>query len=74
MIGDLEHFSLEFFGQIWTQETLRHILGPILVIFEICHFLTISGLFEYFTENGWSQEITSSSHSSWGKQLNKLNM
>ena len=64
MIGDLGHFCLEFFGQIWTQETLRHILGPILVIFEICHFLTISGLFEYLTENGWFQEITSSSHSS----------
>ena len=41
-----------FFGQIWTQQTLRYILGPILVIFEICHFLTIPGLFEYFSENG----------------------
>ena len=25
-----------------------HILGPILVILEICHFLVIPGLFEYF--------------------------
>ena len=37
--------------------TLRHILGPILVIFEICQFLTIPGPFEYFSENGWSQKI-----------------
>ena len=46
------------FCQIWTQGTLRHILGPILVIFEICHFLTIPGLLEYFTENGCSQKIS----------------
>ena len=45
------------FSQIWTQGTLRHILGPILVIFEICQFLMISGPFEYFSENGWSQKI-----------------
>ena len=45
------------FGQIWTQGTLRHILGTIMVIFEICHCLTIPGLFEYFSENGWSQKI-----------------
>ena len=43
--------------QIWTQGTLRHILGPILVIFEICQFFTIPGPFEYFSENGWSQKI-----------------
>ena len=41
----------------WTQGTLRDILGPILVIFEICQFLTIPGPFEYFSENGWSQKI-----------------
>ena len=57
MIGHLGHFLLDFYGQIWTQGTLRHILGPILVIFEICHFLTIPGPFEYFSENGWSQKI-----------------
>ena len=45
------------FGSNWTQGTLRHILGQILVIFEICQFLTISGPFEYFSENGWSQKI-----------------
>ena len=57
MIGHLGHFLLDFFGQIWTQGTLRHILGTIMVIFEICHFLTIPGPFEYFSENGWSQKI-----------------
>ena len=57
MIDYLGHFLLDFFAQIWIQGTLRHILGPILVIFEICHFLMIPGQFEYFTENGWSQKI-----------------
>ena len=47
----------ELFAQIWTQGTLRHILGPFLVIFEICQFLMIPGPFEYFLENGWSQKI-----------------
>ena len=45
------------FGSNLTQGTLRHILGTILVIFEICQFLTIPGPFEYFSENGWSQKI-----------------
>ena len=57
MIGHLGHFLLEFSCQIGTQGTLRHILKPILVIIEICHFLTILGLFEYFSENGCSQKI-----------------
>ena len=48
MIGHLGHFLLDFLAQIWIQGTLRHILGPILVIFEICQFLTIAGPFEYF--------------------------
>ena len=48
MIGHLGHFLLDFLGQIWTQGTLRHILGPILFIFEICQFLMIPGPFEYF--------------------------
>ena len=52
MIGNLGHFLLEFLGQIWTQWALRHILGPILVNFDICHFLTISGPFEYFQKMG----------------------
>ena len=57
MIDHLGHFLLDFFGQIWTQRTLKHILGPILAIFEICHFLMIPGPFEYFPENVWSQKI-----------------
>ena len=57
MIGYLGHFLLDFFGQIGMQATLRHILGPILVIFEICQFLMIPILFKYFSENGWSQKI-----------------
>ena len=39
------------FGIFWSNLdtwTLRHILGPILVIFDICHFLRIPGLFGYF--------------------------
>ena len=56
MIGHLGHFLLDFLAQIWTQGTLRYILGPILVIFEICQFLTIQGQIEYFSENGWSQK------------------
>ena len=57
MIGHLGHFLLDFLAQIWTQDTLRHVLGPILVIFEIRQFLMILGPFEYFSENGWSQKI-----------------
>ena len=49
--------SFGLFGQIWMQGTLRHILGPFLVIFEICQFLMILGLFEYFSENEWSHTI-----------------
>ena len=45
------------FGQIWIQGTLRHILEPILAIFEIYNILMIPGLFEYFPENGCSQKI-----------------
>ena len=40
-----------FFCQIWTQGTLRYILGLFLVIFEICQFMKIPGLFEYFSKN-----------------------
>ena len=57
-MGHLRHLLLDFFGQIWTQGTLRHILGSILVIFEICHFLMILGPFEYFSEKGCPQKIT----------------
>ena len=39
-IGHLGHFILDFFAHIWTQWTLRHILGPILV-FDICNLLKV---------------------------------
>ena len=48
MICHLGHFLLDFYFQIWIHGTLRHILGPVLVIFEICHFLRIPRPFEYF--------------------------
>ena len=56
MIDHLGHFLLGFFGQIWTQGTLRHILGPILVIFEICQFLTIPGHLSTFQKMGGLDE------------------
>ena len=37
MIDNMGHFLLKFLGKIWTEWTLRHILGPILVNFDICH-------------------------------------
>ena len=37
VIWDTYHWN--FFGQIWTQDTFRRILGPFLVIFDICQFL-----------------------------------
>ena len=43
----LGHFLLEFFCQSWTQGTLRHILGPVLVM-----SLMIPWPFEYFSEKG----------------------
>ena len=45
MIDHLVRLFLDFFGQIWAHETLRQILGSILVIFEIRHFLVIPVLF-----------------------------
>ena len=52
MIGHLGHFLLDFLAQIWTQDTLRHILGPILVNFEICQFLMIPGRLSTFQKMG----------------------
>ena len=48
------------FGLSWSHLDTRGLKTyprPILIIFEICHFLTIPGPFEYFSENGWSQKI-----------------
>ena len=45
--GNFGHFLLEFISHIWTLDTLRHILGPILAIFcLICPFLMAPRLFE----------------------------
>ena len=56
---DWPFWTLPFglFGSNLDTRDLETILGPILVIFEICQFLTIPGPFEYFSENGWSQKI-----------------
>ena len=41
------------FGLLWSNlDTM-----DLLVIFDICHFLTIRGPFEYFSKNGCSQKI-----------------
>ena len=36
---------------ICTKGTLRHILGLTVVILEMSHFMSLSGLFECFSEN-----------------------
>ena len=36
----------------WTQDTLRHMSGPIMAIFDICPFLTAPGPFEIFQKMG----------------------
>ena len=36
---------------------LLYFLRAMLVIFEICHFLMIPGLFDYFSENECCQKI-----------------
>ena len=45
-------FQLEFFCQIWTQDTLWHLLGLFLVKFEICQFLASPGPFEILAKMG----------------------
>ena len=52
MIAHLGHFFLDFLAQIWTQGTLRHILGPILVIFEICQLVMIPEPLSTFQKMG----------------------
>ena len=46
-----------FGSNLDTRDLETYIIGPVLVIFEICHFLMIPVPFEYFSENGWSQKI-----------------
>ena len=73
MIGHLGHFLLDLLAQIWTQGTLRHILGPFLVIFEICQFLTISGPFEYFFRKWVVSENQSFISLVLGEEVPRLN-
>ena len=47
---------MTFFCQIWSQDSLRHLLGPLEVNFDICQFLVTPGPFEYFGQNQGSSE------------------
>ena len=47
---------MTFFCQIWSQDSLRHLLGPPEVHFDICQFLATPGLFEYFGQKQGSSE------------------
>ena len=44
------------FCQIWTQDSLRHLLWHLIVTFEICQLLATPGPFEYFGQNWVSSE------------------
>ena len=52
LFGNLGHFPLEFFGQIWTQDSLRHVSWHLIVTFEICQLLATPG----FGQNWVSSE------------------
>ena len=43
--------------------TLRHVVGPILVIFDNCHFMIILGPFEYLLEK--KSPLRKSKFSQW---------
>ena len=47
---------MTFFCQIWSQDSLRHLLGPLEVHFDICQFLPTPGPFEYFGQKQGSSE------------------
>ena len=55
-LGNLGHFPLTFLCQIWSQDSLRHVLGPHEVHFDICQFLATPGPFEYFGQKQGSSE------------------
>ena len=55
--GQFGALPFGIFPQIWIQDTLRHIPGPIMANFDICPFLTAPGQSEYFSENGCLQKI-----------------
>ena len=47
---------MTFLCQIWSQDSLRHLLGPHEVHFDICQFLATPGPFEYFGQKQGSSE------------------
>ena len=47
---------MTFLCQIWSQDSLRHLLGPHEVHFDICQFLATPGLFKYFGQKQGSSE------------------
>ena len=51
-----ETLPIHFFCQMWTQDSLRHLLWHLVVTFEICQLLTTPGPFEYFGQNWVSSE------------------
>ena len=62
LFGNLGHFPLDFFCQIWTQHSLRHLLWHLMTSFEICQLLVTPGPFEYFWQN---QKINFFSMKEW---------
>ena len=42
---------IEIFYQMWTQDSLRHLLKHLMTNFEICQLLATPGPFEYFGQN-----------------------
>ena len=47
---------MTYFCQIWSQDSLRHLLGSLEVNFDICQFLATPGPFEYFGQKQGSSE------------------
>ena len=47
---------MTFLCQIWSQDSLRHLLGSHEVHFDICQFLATPGPFEYFGQKQGSSE------------------
>ena len=46
LISYFGHFPLDFFCQLWTQDSLRHLLRHLITNFEICQLLVTPGPFE----------------------------
>ena len=46
-----ETLPIGIFCQIWTQDSLTHLLRHLMVTFDICQLLATPGPFEYFCQN-----------------------